>query len=273
MKAPIFSEIEIATLMKAVAYLQANKVQELVDDFNESDCMFLTSEYDLNALETKLNLYISIQNDNPNTVNILNSTIQDWRLSEGYKESDMKPDHCGKYSLNIEQSKATGQIFFSVYNREFDKHPKDIPRFGLNGLIEIRDGVPAVSLGINPDENVIHIMSNNSNELAVIPENDAGIKTWLPVEFCEAKYKGLCFQVDDFDTLMETRTLLANEAFRGFDFGERVVKNDNGWEIEDTHWSKTVFFENPADGSDPLNGHFKLTFVENGTHIISKLEE
>ncbi len=206
-----------------------------------------------------------------NSTVVLDTVIKDWRLSESEDISHVPiKDRC-EYALRIEKDMPAEKVWVSVYNKAFDNHGDAIYKSGLHCSIEIRDGVPALSVGISPDENVIHVLSNTSNELAVIPEQNDSKPTWLPVDFIEAKHLGYCFPVDDYEVLMEARSELANECFGNFDFGEKLVVDDSGWEIDDSVWQKSVFFED-EQGSNPSNGKFELTFTENGTHIISAKE-
>lgn len=54
MNPPIFSDIEVTTLIKAVEYLQGNMDQALADDFADSGYQILTDETRLGQLESKL---------------------------------------------------------------------------------------------------------------------------------------------------------------------------------------------------------------------------
>lgn len=213
---------------------------------------------------------ILVSNTSSTTI-LLDAVICDWQLTAGEDTAAYVPEEnkC-QYSLRIEKDTPADKIWISVYNKASDEHGDKIHKSGLHCSIEIRDGVPALSAGISPDENVVHILSNTSNKLAVIPEyEDRG--TWTPVDFTEAKHIGYCFDMDDYGSLMEARSELANKAFEQFDFGERVVIDDSGWDIKNNLWQKVVFFENQSEG-DSLKGIFELIFTENGTHIVSTKE-
>lgn len=202
------------------------------------------------------------------TTQLINTTIADWRLSDGYEREELAPEHQGDYTLNIEVSNNSKQVFFNVYNKSFDDHKSTIHPMGLSGLIEIRNGVPAMSIGISPDENIIHLLSNNSTELAVIKEIESDKPTWMPVDFASNKDNGLVFSVENEELLQEARLVLADEAFTNHDFGDIDVKDDSGWEVEDNSWVKVVFLECTDDRSS-VKKEFKVLFTDNGTHIIS----
>lgn len=205
---------------------------------------------------------------NEGVVELLNTTITDWRLSEGHTSDDLLPEHRGEYSLKMEMNIRSKQVFFSVYNKAFNKHGAAAYPMGLNGLIEIRNGVPAISIGITPDENIIHVLSNNSNELAVIKESESMASTLTPVDFSTHKDVGLVFSVDNNEALHEARLILADDTFSNYDFGDVDVKDDNGWEVDDNRWSKVVFLECTCDRSS-VKKELEIIFVKGGTHITS----
>jgi hypothetical protein len=268
----MFTQKEQQTLAKAVAFLAANLDDDLIHDFADNGYDIISNETELLQLEAKIsNIDPSSESASSATTTLLDTTIRDWRLSEGHAESDLKPEHLGNYALKLEMSNNSKQLWFSVYNKAFDRHPKDIHPSGLHGVLEIRDGLPALSVGIDPDANVIHIHSNTSNELAVVKEVESDKPTWKPIEFIDAKFTGLCFEVDDYETLMEARTLLAHDAFGGYDFGDKVVVEDDGWEVDDCHWIKTFYYENP-NGGNSLKSRFELKFSHNGT-VITDMKE
>ena len=212
-----------------------------------------------------------IYTQHPGMTTLLNTTIKDWRLSEGHTTQDLNPEHCGEFTLNIEKSNNSNQVYLSVYNKAFDNHPVKISPCGLHCILEIRDGIPALSVGIEPDNNIIHVLSNTSNELAIVKEDDNDYPVWKPVDFIDNKYNGLCFQYDNSDILTEARAILADEVFTNYDFGDRVVADDNGWDVDNAQWSKTIFFENPNDGAS-IKGHLTLDFKKDSAHIV-QIEE
>lgn len=145
-----------------------------------------------------------------NTTTLLNTQIRDWRLSDGHDEDEVPENAKGTYRLTIEKTGPANQIFFSIHDEVLTT--KGYP-LGLHGFIEIRDGVPAISLGISPDDNIIHIMSNNTSELAVIKEFEGDKPTWGEVSFSEHGHNGLVFDVDYSDTVFENRIEIAQLAY------------------------------------------------------------
>jgi hypothetical protein len=201
---------------------------------------------------------------------LLDTTIMDWRLTNADCAADVSESDKCHYAFKIEKHMPAEKVWFSIYNKAFDRHGKQIHPIGLHGSIEIRDGCPSISMGISPDQNVIHVTSNTSNELAVVPDSQSDKPTWMRVDSGGSKDVGFCFRVNDFDVLMEARTVLANERFEKYDFGERIVVDDDGWEINDELWEKTVYFESAGHG-DSIKGEFRLRF-NSGTHIIETTE-
>ncbi|CAH7387915.1 hypothetical protein VCHA53O466_50005 [Vibrio chagasii] len=66
---------------------------------------------------------------------------------------------------------------------------------GLHSLIEVRGGLPATSVGISQHENIIHLLSDQDSQLAVIPEFDCpSTRTWGKVEFSSNDHNGLVFK-------------------------------------------------------------------------------
>jgi hypothetical protein len=205
------------------------------------------------------------------TTVVLDTVIKDWRLNDA-EEAPYVPvqDRC-EYALRIEKDIKSEKLWVALYNKAFDEHGTSLYKAGLHCAIEITNGLPTLSVGVGPDEHVMHILSNTSNALAVVPDQDDPMPTWVPIEFIEAKHLGYRFSVDDHETLMEARSELANACFAHFDFGERIVVDDSGWEIDDAVWQKSVFFED-EQGNNAHRGQFELTFTDNGTHIIHAQE-
>ena len=191
---------------------------------------------------------------------LLETTARDWRLSDSHTESEMEPAHLGEYSVKVEHNKHSSLLYLSVYPSVIDGNAS-IPQFGLNAMIEIRDGVPAISIGVNPDENLIHVVSDTSNCLAVIPESQDNTGDWAAVPFVEKRYPGYCFKVEGFDVLEDMRRAAAEKAFAGYDFGDDEIVGDSGWSVSGEYWEKQLFIENPA-GGDSIKKEFKVVFAE-----------
>lgn len=198
---------------------------------------------------------------------VLDTVIKDWRLSDPDSINTVpEKDKC-EYTLRIEKDLPAQKLWISIYNHAFDKLAIPFPKTGLHCSIEIRDGVPALSVGVSPDENVIHVLSNTSNELAVIPESNSTKPSWLPVDFTANRHLGFCFPVDDYEVLTEARSDLANENFGRFDFGQKIITDESEWESNDDIWEKSFTYE--VENCDIKGkGQFVIEFSPNGTHIV-----
>lgn len=272
-----FSKKELATLEKAIAFFALNLDEEMLEDYKDNGLEIISSEYCLMALETKLS---NLQEEKQPIEKIANTTIRDWSLSEDGVEAKLPikitdPDVpitlpvniMGEYSLLVEIHKSTKQVFFGLHNSSLNAH-EDLLKTGLHGMIEIRDGFPAISVGITPDENILHITSNTSNKLTVIPETNDDKPEWIDAPMNGGFHTGLCFNIDEYDSLAEHRKTLGDTVF------ESAVKESSGtakdWEIDGDNWSKEfVFLELAPNGLERVTLH--LNFIPDTSFI--KTEE
>jgi hypothetical protein len=205
------------------------------------------------------------------TTTLLNTTTKDWRLFDGYSDEDLSPEHLGEYTIKIEKNNNTNQVFVSLYNSELNHHPH-LPLNGLHAMIEVREGVPAMSIGISEDSNLIHVISDTTNNLTVFPEcsspNAFAIKK-LRYAKGMTPVTAIKFDHDDFGSITETRCDIANKCFSEFDFGDFVVTDDSHWEIDDWKWEKVFYGHYESDLEKTVKRSFFVKFTENGTHIVS----
>jgi hypothetical protein len=68
---------------------------------------------------------------------------------------------------------------------------------------------------------------------------------------------------DDKD-LLKARKKIAEETFAHYDFGDLIVADDSGWEINNNDWSKVVFLDSEKI-DDSISGVFELTFADAST--------
>jgi hypothetical protein len=238
------------------------------------DVTTLTSVDDWTWDDVLISLRSSAKIPSPSAVSIIHQdVIQDWMCSEcGDDESELDPKNIAKYDIRIEKSNNTGQLWLSIVNSEVNKLSNDTYKMGLYAFIEIRDGVPAMSIGIQPDCNIIHVMSNTSTELAVIKECDDNKPTWMKVDFCDAKHTGLCFtESDNVEYMFEIRQELLGKALANYDFG-CSVKDTGGWEqINDDVYEMAVFLDQDDAPSEMTK--LTVTFQPHGAHIISAITQ
>jgi len=161
---------------------------------------------------------------------LLNTTIQDIEL---YTSDLLLPNSKkAKYNLTIEQSNDLGTIYFSVVNENVVQN-KDGLQLGIHGSIEIRSGLPALSVGVSPDDNIIHISTNTSTKLAVTKDCNRDKPTWEELDY-KAGY-GLVFTTPYQEELNEVRLDIANRAITNVDFNGCTYDseiNDNNWDID-----------------------------------------
>lgn len=250
MKLPTLAIDEIATLQLALALLKTKGSATTVD-----------------ALSNKLNRYEAALVDSQRMDIVLCTTIKDIGFADDPLGVDIPKEHHCNYSLNIEASSHSNTYYFSLYNEDLDKVTNETSLTGLFGAIEIRAGKPTISIGMRPDENDIHIASNNSSQLTIIPENERGYRSWEPVLLQKHETQGLVFQADLPEVLLEQRQALASLSFADHDFGSLIVSDDGNWDIDDTKWSKAVFFE--QENMTTMKGTFSLVFAPDSSYIIS----
>lgn len=196
--------------------------------------------------------------------------IQDWHLVEIGEGWSGPKEHRDNYRFIIQQSPTTNQIYFSVYPKAIDSLGDSLERNGLAGCIEIRNGKPAISLGINENALPVHIESNVFEGFYI--HHDRGSEP-VVAKFQSydhgMQFDSHYYECSDSGWLMEARSEIANRHFEKYDFGTLIVADDSGWEIEDTHWLKTVFFENP-NGGDTIRGSYDLTFGNDSIMVINE---
>lgn len=194
--------------------------------------------------------------------------IQDWLFSEGYSAEDIGQKNAATYVLTIERSRNSGQLWLSIVNEEIVKLGGEVSQLGMHAMIEIRDGVPAFSIGISPDENIIHVMSNNSTELAIIKELESDYPIWMPVEASDDKHNGLCFiEPENANELFNIRQVLLNNIIADYKFNERVGEPSCWEQVNEDLYSTTVYFKTETD---PLTNHdIQVHFQPNGAHVMN----
>lgn len=196
---------------------------------------------------------------------LANCPIKDWELHIAGDTSDIPLDHHVEYNLLVEQHEETKQLFISICDANVAQYPK-LNRDGLNLIVEIRNGLPAISVGIAPDSNLMHIYSNTRNKLATVYENDHPEIEYGPITFIQPQHEGSCLQIPKEIEFEDCRRFLADEAFASYDFGLGKVKDHSGWANDENIYVKSVFLE--ATGPSILK-HFKVTFKQDSTHILS----
>ncbi len=229
---------------------------------------------DHSNLRQKLEHHLSLVNkNNDDRITLLSSQIKDWRLGEDKTINDLKPEQRKQYSIELKQRPDTCQLEFMITNScLLNPNLSGVTPLGMSGVIEIRDGYPAISLGINSDENILHVVSDGYSKLSVIPELNDDQLFWEPIQITEQKHNGLSLDVGDSysEELNDSQRLVAQHELEHYDFKPLVVKDLGNWECNDNVWTIPVYLESDdeeMESSDKIN--FTVTFFDNSSNIKS----
>lgn len=204
----------------------------------------------------------------PSSSNVIaDFEIQDWHLIEVGEDWTGPKEHRDKYRFVIEQSPRTHHVYFKVYPTSLDQLSNEVSLNGLSGVIEIRNGKPAISLGINEDDLPVHVESDIYQGLYVHKDSSAksSYKPYFSFDHGTC-FESTYFECDDGSWLMEARSDIANKLFDSYNFGDLIVIDTGGWNIDDREWNQTVYFENDT-GGDSIKGHFELEFGDMSTVV------
>jgi hypothetical protein len=191
----------------------------------------------------------------------INAIWKDWRLQRDQSDEDVDASDKSSYVMKLEHHTSYNQIWFSILQGnlvEVSKGSGEITPTGLCGLIEIRDGKPAISLGFDENQNVIHITSNTHNELAITSDH-SGIS---------ASYGETVRFAENHTELGLNRTAVASEAFGEHDFSPLDVNDSDNWTCDGMNtWIKNVELID-VDGNT-AHGTYTLEFADDLCHVIS----
>lgn len=122
---------------KALALFDDGQLRQSPDYVLNIDNLVPCLERQISATE---NLLRSLAQEDPADV-LLNESIQDWRLAEGYSKNELPPEDCDTYQLRVTRN--SNQFFVDIALphtkvEELDGTP------GLSLFIEINEGLPCV---------------------------------------------------------------------------------------------------------------------------------
>lgn len=127
---------------------------------------------------------------NPTVRVVADHSAYDWRL-DGSDEADALPDSMkDEYRVVVERCVDSGKVSFQMYPRSLVDLGDESLYQGLFGVLEIRNGKPAMSFGLTADDIGLHVESDVNN--------------------------GLYIHADDFD-LVETRQFYSHSHGCSFD--------------------------------------------------------
>lgn len=192
--------------------------------------------------------------------------VRDWHLSEmSESEWNGPQSHRDTYRLKVEQTGNSGQLFFSLYPASLDRL-EDAPFNGLSGCIEIRNGRPAISLGLQPDDHPLHVESDIHTGLFV--HNDDNCHP-VHSDFSSfdhgAKFSGFYYDCAEKNWLADTRRQIAEvriaDALYNTDVEER-----GSWEVHGDQWSQIVFCVD-SEGGSSVSKLYRLDFHPDSTMV------
>ncbi|MDA8652367.1 hypothetical protein N9L75_07345 [Porticoccaceae bacterium] len=264
----------VASDVVAKEFPDANFVPALKGYLTEGqDSIEFPSEslVDAETVLSQEHVFSRSEKTSPCTSNVLaDFIIQDWHVTQVGDGWIGPKEHRDAYRFVIEQSPSTNQVYFRIYPKVMDELSDELTLNGLAGCIEIRNGKPAISLGTNENDLPVHVESDIIEGLHIHCDSGSEPAREQFKSFDHGiSFDSHYYRCNDSSWLMEVRSDIANERFGYYDFGELLVVDDNGWEVEDAHWSKTVFFENPA-GGDSIKGHYELHFANDSIVVLSE---
>jgi hypothetical protein len=193
--------------------------------------------------------------------------IQDWKIKEGV---DLPAEHKEVYRCVIEQSVSTSQVYFRLYPKVLDVCSDDLALNGFSGVLEVRNGKPAMSIGVNEDNICVHIESDAHSGVYVHTDQDVPPQplSWHSASH-DINFPALYYRCDQGAWLMEARSEIANKVFEGYQFQHDLLVSDTGgWSIEDGYWKQVCYFDNPT-GGDTIKGYVELNFAKDSTMVLS----
>lgn len=197
--------------------------------------------------------------------------IQDTFIMNGEATSRMPDSHKDTYRLVVRKGSKSDSLSFSVYPKALDGVSDNIPRIGLEGFIEVRNGKPGISLGTHEDSTPLHVEADGVD--GIFLHHDANVEPMI----CHRHnhhlityFKGYHLRCNSQQWLSEARSEIAEQMFADHDFGEKIVEDSEGWECLDHCWIKTVFYQNPL-GGDSIKGKYTIIFESESTMIATQI--
>ncbi|KZX73202.1 hypothetical protein A3715_15925 [Oleiphilus sp. HI0009] len=197
---------------------------------------------------------------------LANFEIQDWHITELGKDWTGPKSHKDTYRFVIEQSPNTQQVYFKLYPTSLDKSYNDLAQNGLSGMIEVRNGKPAISLGLEECSLPIHIESDVTNGLYLHTDDiNKTVKPYFSFDH-GMNFDAVYYSCGDNAWLREARSTIADHLFENHNFGKSIVSETGGWNIDDDTWSLTVYFENESEEGS-TKGHYEVGFCSDSTVV------
>ncbi len=146
---------------------------------------------------------------------LLDTVIQDWEVKQG---SDVPLERQGKYRLRVQKSTSSDALYVSIADVNLSTVP-NCYEMGLFATFEITNGTPMLSLGINSDENIWHVKSNNNNEMAMYRNCEHDDPTWTRESWVSDSWDYLSHKITHDCGLNDNRKAIAEHIFGQYDLG------------------------------------------------------
>jgi len=198
--------------------------------------------------------YLINKNHTYGCTTVLDIDFKDWEASLSETETNLEKSQLATYNLLMQKSNDNNQLYFSIVDKNV-RNLEQSPQMGLHGIIEIRNGLPAISLGVIPDENVIHVRTDTSKTLAVVKDWERDNPEWRQLEEIDPKQHGLVFSIDrdeDFEDLRDdiVEAALLNMKFDNYFFDS--IPENGYWQEDKNVWIGPVVMVNEGELSNHI---------------------
>lgn len=199
---------------------------------------------------------------------IADFSMVDWKIADGEAPESLGLDKADSYRMVISQDVNLNRVFFNVYSEVFDDIRLSEPLNGLSGVIEIRNGKPAISLGLEECNLPIHIDSDVVSGLSIHTDShvDVSERDFYSAShniYFEANY----YEIAETSWITAARAEIANSMFEGLSITDGDVVDSYSWECNDTDWSLEYAVETVAGGEPELRT-YRLKFAEESTVVM-----
>lgn len=179
-------------------------------------------------------------------ITLTDCLVRDWRYSEDLKEDI--PESCRDYyRLTVEQAQETGQLYIRLYPYILDEVSNELPEHGLGLCVEVQDGLPALSMGLNTHDLDIQVKSDLNANIAI--ENTV-------------TGTGMEMKLGNGDWLTQARAEVAELTYDKQIWNIEGFIEDSGAEFDGDRYTRT-FFQNRPDTPNSVAYQFHCTFLGN----------
>lgn len=156
------------------------------------------------------------RNDCYGATTLMDAQIVDQYAAKG-DDSPLEDIQKAKYNILIGKANDGNQVYLSIVDENIINNP-NAHLLGLHAIIEIRNGLPAISLGNSRDENVIHVLSDTSKTIAVAQEISSDKPMWRTLDEIDGNSYGLAFSTLLDDEINENRMHIVDASLKNIKF-------------------------------------------------------